>query len=372
MQFTLHFPSKLIFGDNTLDKLGENAIEFGKKCLLVTGKKSTRESGTLQKTMESLTKNDIKCLCFSEVSGEPDCEIVDRVRTLAEKEKVDFLVALGGGSSLDTAKAAAGLMGQDLPTVEYLNKAPFEYKGIPFVAVPTTAGTGSEITLNSVLYNPVTENKKSLAHPCFQARLSIVDPTLTYSMLPRLTAITGMDALTHAVESYTSLKANEVTKALAARAIKIICENLRATVENNLYCEGRSKMALGSMMAGMAFAQTGVGAAHSLSHPLGALFHIPHGVACALLLPEVVAFNSVVCRDKYEEITVMLGLKEDFSAYLHKIVKQLPLPQTLTEAGYREGREKKIVTASFDSRSIKNNPRKVEKKDVMNILVRCL
>jgi alcohol dehydrogenase class IV len=202
--------------------------------------------------------------------------------------------------------------------------------------------------------------------------LSIVDPTLTYSMSPRLTAITGMDALTHAVESYTSLKANEVTKTLAARAIKLISENLIATVEKSFNSEGRRKMALGSMMAGMAFAQTGVGAAHSLSHPLGALFHIPHGLACALLLPEVVAFNSVVCRDKYEEITVMLGLKEDFSAYLHKIVKQLPLPQSLIAAGYREGQEEKIVAASFDSRSIKNNPRKVEGKDVRAILARCI
>jgi len=370
MQFTLHFPSKITFGDNTIEKLGENVVEFGEKCLLVTGKKSTQESGALQRTVESLKKSGIECLCFAQVNGEPDCKIVDEVRALAEKEKVNFLVALGGGSSLDTAKAAAGLIGQELPTVEYLNSAPFEYKGVPFVAIPTTAGTSSEITLNSVLYNPVTESKKSIAHPCFQSRFSIVDPTLTYSMSPQLTAITGMDALTHAVESYTSIKANEVTKTLAMRAIKIIIEHLIATVENGLYQEGRAQMALGSMLAGMAFAQTGVGVAHALSHPLGPLFHIPHGAICAILLPVVVDYNSLVCREKYQEITEMLGLKEDFSEYLRKVLKQLPLPQSLTEAGYCEGHEEKINAAIFKTRSIENNPRKVEKKDVRAIIER--
>ena len=372
MQYILQFPGKILFGENTIDKLGENAVEYGNKCLIVTGQKSTRLSGALQRTVESLKEKGMESLCFSKVSGEPDCGIVDELRVLAEKEKVDFLIALGGGSALDTAKAAAGLIGQDLPTVEYLNKAPFEYKGIPFMAIPTTSGTGSEITLNSVLYNPVTGNKQSIAHPCFQARLSIVDPTLTYSMSPELTAITGMDALTHAVESYTSQKANEVTQTLAVKAIKLITANLVETVKNNNNIEGRKMMAWGSMIAGMAFAQTGVGVAHSISHPLGALFQIPHGLACAILLPVVIDYNGQVCMEKYQEIVDVLGYKGEFSSYLRKMIKQLPLPQTLTEAGYKEGQEEKLVTATFDTRSIKNNPRMVEGKDVRAILEKCI
>lgn len=372
MQYSLYFPSNLIFGEDAVLKLGESSAKFGKKCLLVTGKKSTRESGALDKALQSLTKMEVAYQCFTEISGEPDCEMVDEVRVLAEKECVDFIIGLGGGSALDVAKSAAGLIGQEQKTVHYLNKEPFVYRGVPFVAVPTTAGTGSEITLNSVLYNPVTGNKKSLAHPSFQAALSIVDPTLTYSMSPALTAATGMDALTHAVESYTSRTANEVTGALAIKAIKLVLENIGRAIANGLDKEARADMAQGSMLAGLAFAQTGVGAAHALSHPLGAFFHIPHGVLCALLLPEVIDFNSAVCQEKYGEIAAMLNLGESFSSFLRGLVKKMPIPHSLSEAGYQKGQEDRIAVASFDSRSIKNNPRQVEEKDVKEILARCL
>ncbi|MDD2402381.1 MAG: iron-containing alcohol dehydrogenase, partial [Clostridia bacterium] len=205
MQFTLHFPSNIIFEEDGIEKLGEKAIEYGNKCLIVTGKKSAQKSGALDKVTESLKKANIQFVVFDKASGEPNCEIVDEVRELADKEEVKFIIGLGGGSPMDVAKAAAGLWGQNLETVKYVNKEPFQYSGIPFVAVPTTSGTGSEVTLNSVLYNPQTGNKKSLANPKFQASLSIIDPSLTYTMSSKLTAAVGMDALTHAVESYTSL-----------------------------------------------------------------------------------------------------------------------------------------------------------------------
>jgi 1,3-propanediol dehydrogenase/alcohol dehydrogenase len=371
MQFNLHFPGSLMFGNDSVEKLGEAAKEYGNRCLIVTGKSSTK-SGVLDRTVKSLEKMNIGYSVFDRVGGEPDCDIVDDVREVAEQEEVQFIIGLGGGSPLDVAKAAAGLWGQELDTIKYLNKEPFEYKGIPFVAIPTTAGTGSEITLNSVFYNPVSGNKKSLAHPHFQARLAIVDATLTYSMSPRLTAFTGMDALTHAVESYTSLKANMVTRTLAAKAVELVINNIMNAIEDGTHKKARSNMALGSMMAGLAFAQTGVGAAHSISHPLGANFHIPHGVACALLLPAVIDFNSKDCRDKYEELEKMLGIDKPLSSYLRELIKKMPIPQSLTEAGYNKEREDIVVASTFDSRSIENNPRKVEKKDVIEILEKCL
>jgi lactaldehyde reductase len=156
------------------------------------------------------------------------------------------------------------------------------------------------------------------------------------------------------------------------KAIKLITANLVETVKNNNNIEGRKMMAWGSMIAGMAFAQTGVGVAHSISHPLGALFQIPHGLACAILLPVVIDYNGQVCMEKYQEIVDVLGYKGEFSSYLRKMIKQLPLPQTLTEAGYKEGQEEKLVTATFDTRSIKNNPRMVEGKDVRAILEKCI
>ena len=372
MQFTLHFPSNIIFEEDGIKKLGEKAIEYGNKCLIVTGKKSAQKSGALDKVTESLKKANIQFVVFDKASGEPDCEIVDEVRELADKEEVKFIIGLGGGSPMDVAKAAAGLWGQNLKTVKYVNKEPFQYRGIPFVAVPTTSGTGSEVTLNSVLYNPQTGNKKSLANPKFQASLSIIDPSLTYTMSSKLTAAVGMDALTHAVESYTSLTANEVTRALAIKAIDLIIGNLMNAVKDGSSKEARKNMALGSMIAGMAFAQTGVGGAHAISHPLGAIFNIPHGVACALLLPEIINFNSKNCKDKYDEIRMAVGIKGEFSTFIREMIKEMPLPKTLLEVGYKKGSEERIVASTFDSRSIKNNPRKVEEKDVIKILESCL
>lgn len=372
MKFSLNFPSNILFGENIIEKLGEEVRDLGKKCIVVTGAKSTKKTGTLNRVILNLKKYDIDSIVFDHIQKEPNTDIVDEARELAEKESVDFIIGLGGGSALDVAKATAGLYGLNLSTSKYLNKEPFNYKGIPFVAIPTTAGTGSEITLNSVLYNPVTGNKNSLAHPKFQAILSIVDPTLTYSMPPYITSATGMDALTHAIESYTSKEANPVTMALAGEAIKLIGRNIVKVVENGMDKEGRSNMALGSTIAALAFAQTGVGVAHSISHPMGAIFHISHGVANAILLPEVINFNYESCRDRYDRIAELLGGDKSASEQVRNILNKLPIPHSLMEAGYKHGKENEVIDKTFQSRSLKKNPREVKKTDVLEIINKCL
>lgn len=372
MRFSLNLPNNIIFGENTVKALGEDVKDFGNKCIIVTGKKSTKESGALDKIIDSLKKSNISYLLFNEVAGEPDTEIVDKVRNIAEAEGVQFIIGLGGGSALDVAKAAGGLHGQKLTTLHYLNKEPFEYKGIPFIGIPTTSGTGSEITLNAVLYNRSKGNKNSIAHPEFQAKLSIIDPTLTYSMPKGVTAASGMDALTHAIESYTSKAANPVTLALAGKAIQLIGKNLVKAVENGLDKEARANMALGSAIAALAFSQTGVGVAHSISHPLGALFHISHGMANAILLPVVIDYNDKACHDSYEEIKVLLGESGKASEQIRELMKNMPIPNTLLEAGYKKGREREIIERTFQSRSLKKNPRMVEEKDVLDIIEKCL
>lgn len=372
MNFLLNLPNNIVFGENTIDDLGEKVKAFGSKCIIVTGKKSTKSSGALDKIISSLKKSKISFFIFDEVKGEPDTEMVDKVRNLAKTEDVEFIIGVGGGSALDVAKAAAGLYNQNLKTLSYLNKEPFEYRGIPFIGIPTTSGTGSEITLNSVLYNKSKGNKNSIAHPRFQSKLSIIDPTLTYSMPDSITAASGMDALTHAIESYTSLAANPITLALAGKAIELIGQNLVKAVDNGLDKDARANMALGSVIAGLAFSQTGVGVAHSISHPLGALFHIPHGVANAILLPVVIEYNDKTCHNRYEEISVLLGGNMKASEQIRKLIKSMPIPKTLLEAGYKKGREKEIVEKTFQSRSLKKNPRPVKEKDVLDIIRECM
>lgn len=372
MNFSLKFPSNLVFGENSVDQLGEYSVEFGTKCIIVTGTKSTKKSGALDRVINILKKHNIECIIYDKVRGEPDTEIVDDIRLQAEQENVDFIIGLGGGSALDAAKASAGLYGQKLPTVDYLNKKTFEYKGIPFIAIPTTSGTGSEVTLNAVLHNPIKKNKNSIAHPKFQAKLSIVDPTLTYSMPPWVAAASGMDALTHAIESYTSKAANPITMVLAAKAIELIGKNLVKAVDDNLDVEARSNMALASTTAALAFSQTGVGVAHSISHPLGALFGIPHGIANAILLPVVMDFNEKECPDRYQEIAHLLGITQKASDCVRELLCKMPIPKTLKDAGYKEGKEDEIIKRTFESRSLKKNPREVKEKDILYILEQCI
>jgi alcohol dehydrogenase len=220
------------------------------------------------------------------------------------------------------------------------------------------------------LYSTTTENKQSIAATWFQADIALVDSDLTLSMPAKLTAATGMDALTHAIESYTSTHANEVTKAIALEAIEAIGRGLIPACENGQDREARLAMAKGSVLAGMAFAQTGVGIAHAISHPLGAEFHIPHGVANAILLPEAIRFNRAVCESDYETIAKALGL-EDAEKGLRQWLEILPLPKTLKEAGYEPGREASILDKTFLSRSLKKNPREASREDVLELIAWC-
>lgn len=369
MDFSLHFPCEIIFGEGTINTVGEKVKAYGRKCVIITGKSSSQKSGALSKTINSLVKQNIEYVIFNDINGEPDTNIVDAVRELSEKVNAEFIIGLGGGSVLDIAKAAAGLIGQKLSTLDYLNKTPFDYKGIPFVGIPTTAGTGSEITLNSVLYNSKSGNKNSIANSGFQAKLALIDPELTYSMTQYITACTGMDALVHAIESYTSKAANQVTMALAEKSIELIGRSIVNAVNNNMDKKARNDMALGSMIAALAFAQTGVGVAHSISHPLGAIFHIPHGVVNAILIPTVIDFNYEACPEKYEKIASLLGGSKKASDQIRGFLQNMPLPSTLADAGYTKGQDEEIITKTFGSRSLKKNARKVTEEDVIDIIM---
>ncbi|BES64596.1 alcohol dehydrogenase EutG [Gottschalkiaceae bacterium SANA] len=364
----LTLPKRVLIGEGVLKQLAEEMKGFSKKGMIITGGNSVKRSGTLNRVLEELAAFD--CLVYDQVSCEPTTEMADMARKAAREFGAGFVIGLGGGSAMDVAKTTAGLYGLDESTQACMDLKTFDKKNIPFIGIPTTAGTGSEITLNAVLYSKTTKNKQSIAASWFQAEVALIDSELTISMPAALTAATGMDALTHAIESYTSTVANEVTKAIALEAIEAIGKGLIPACENGEDREARLLMAKGSALAALAFSQTGVGIAHAISHPLGAEFHISHGVANAILLPEAIRFNRVVCEGDYKQIAKALGM-EDAEVGIRKWLSLLPIPKTLSQAGYERGHEESILEKTFLSRSLKKNPRQASREDVLMLIEWC-
>ncbi|OGV40237.1 MAG: hypothetical protein A2X48_20455 [Lentisphaerae bacterium GWF2_49_21] len=302
---------------------------------------------------------------------EPSLASVDELAILGRKERITSVVAIGGGSVIDASKAAAMLIPKDGSCPDYFyGKRKVESKGLFFAALPTTAGTGAEITVNSVLTDPSNKIKKSIRSPFMVPDLAIVDPVLTLNAPPRLTAASGLDAFTQAVESYTSADANFATKALASRAVAIIFNNLLNTYGDGNDIGLRTEMAKGSLLSAMAFSQSGLGAVHGIAHPAGALLGIPHGVICAILLGPVLEWNLPSCSAEYDELARACGLGDggDFIIEIKRLCSSLKIPGDLSSYGLKEEHFPFII-ANSRSRSMECNPRPMSDQEI-GILLR--
>lgn len=373
--FELRYPTRSIFGRGVFERLGEEAAAFGGKALLVTGRRAMRKSGALDKAVELMRSSGVQVVTFPEVEQEPSTETVDRAVWLIREEGCRLVVGLGGGSAIDVAKAAACLAVHEGSTSEYLaGQKRIEREGLPFIAIPTTAGTGAESTNNSVLIDKSKGIKRSIRSPLMLAKLSIVDPLLTVSMPPHVTASSGMDALTQAIESYVSLASNPVSDALAIRAIGYISRYLPRAYEEGGDLEAREKVMLGSFMTGLSFSNASLGAVHGLAHPIGARFGIPHGIACAILLPHVMRFNLEARREKYAEIAAAMGAEPKAEKAVEKVeelLMRLNIPKGLSHFGVKKEDLGKIVRDA-GGRSLSNNPRPASEEDLLNILLDAL
>jgi 1,3-propanediol dehydrogenase/alcohol dehydrogenase len=291
-EFSLIFPPKVHFGCGSIEKLASAPIK-GNKGLIITGKHSAKKSGLLARIKKLLRHQDKEVFVFDDVEPEVSVETVDRAAEHARRYKVDFILGLGGGSAIDCAKAAAGIYRDRSGVREYLDKklAIRKEPGF-FIAVPTTAGTGSEATKNAVLTYTEKKIKMSLRGEVLVPSLVILDPELTLGLPPDITAYTGMDALTHAVESYFSVNANEMTRPLSYRAIILITSSLYKAYRSGQDRQARYNMLLGSFTAGLAFANAGLGAVHGIGHPVGAVCKLPHGLVNAIMLPHIIGYNS--------------------------------------------------------------------------------
>lgn len=296
-------------GSGAIQEIATEAKAHGFKKALVCSDPDLIKFGVTAKVTDILDKNGLEYEIYSEIKPNPTIDNVKHGVETFKKSGADYLIAIGGGSSMDTSKAIGIIIAnpefEDVRSLEGV--APTKKPCVPIIAVPTTAGTAAEVTINYVITDVERKRKFVCVDPHDMPIIAIVDPDMMSSMPKGLTASTGMDALTHAIEGYTTKSAWEMTDMFHLKAIEIIARSLRSAVANEK--EGREGMALGEYIAGMGFSNVGLGIAHSMAHTLGAVYDTPHGVACAMMLPIVMEYNADCTGEKYREIARAMGVK---------------------------------------------------------------
>jgi len=305
--WNFHIGTNIHFGRGSVSRLGELAREAGGSRFLLVADPALEAHGLLGTALASLTEAGLVGEVFQGVDPEPYLDNADEAANQGRGLQADIVVGMGGGSAMDTAKAAAILINNEGNAEQYVGLNRVELPGTSTIMIPTTAGTGSEITFTAVFTNRETGIKGGINSRYLFPDMAILDPELTISLPPDITAFTGMDALTHAIESVTSRSSTVFTEALALRAVNLIAGNLRQAVFHGYDLEAREKMLLGSVLAGMALADAGVGAAHALAYPLGGNYRIPHGLANAVLLPHVMDFNLPAAQTHFAMIAQHIG-----------------------------------------------------------------
>jgi alcohol dehydrogenase class IV len=357
---------RIVFGEGCAASVPGRAAEFGTKVLVVTG----RNPGRAEWLVDGLQAqgSDVALLC---VDGEPDVDFAAGGAQLARRRGIQSVIGIGGGSAIDAAKAIAALATNGGEARDYLevvgSGSPITNTPLPVIAVPTTAGTGSEVTRNAVLTVPGAGIKVSLRSPLMLPRFAVVDPVLTYDLPPPLTASTGLDALTQLVEPFLSPRANAITDALCRDGMRRVARSLERAWRDGRDAEARSDMAMASLFGGLALANAGLGAVHGLAAPIGGMVRAPHGAVCAALLPHVVGANVQALRssgsgnpalERAAEAGLLLTGRADPDAavaWLHGMAARLGVPR-LGDLGVSTADFAAIAAQAQRSSSMKGNP----------------
>ena len=368
MRFEFAAPARIIFGPGTVNQVGPLAREIGRRALVTTGL-NPRQSGQI---LAVLSAHGVDYVTLA-VAGEPTTDLVRQGARLALESDCDLVIGLGGGSAIDAGKAIAALAANGGDPLDYLEVVgrgqPLTKPSWPCIAIPTTAGTGAEVTRNAVLASPEHSIKASLRSPTMAPRLAIVDPELTYSLPPEVTASTGLDALTQLIEPFTSSKANPLADALCREGMMRAARSLRTAYEHGQDVAAREDMALASLFGGLALANAGLGAAHGFAGPVGGTFHAPHGAVCAAFLPHVMAVNVRALRARqpgsaalrrYAEVAQILtgrngAQAEDGIAWVKSLATALRVP-TLAAYGVTVGDFPALIAKTASASSTKANP----------------
>jgi alcohol dehydrogenase class IV len=371
-------PEVLITGTGSRDQIGIRAKELGATKALVVTDKVLSQTGLISEVTTYLEQEGIAFDIIDEVIPEPPFENLEQIFSKIDGRWYDLLVGIGGGSALDITKILAVMFTNKEDVRNFIGIGNIKNKGIPFMLLPTTAGTGSEVTFNAIFADRRDDVKKGIVSPFLLPDVAIVDTELTLSCPPRVTAASGMDALVHAIESYTALRARELTDGIALQAIKLISRSLRTAVHNGQNIKAREDMAMGSLLAGISLANAGVGAVHALAYPLGGKYHVTHGESNSMLLPYVMRYNVVANVEKFAEVAKALGenteglsLKEAAKKVvkaMEELGEDISIPKmrdvvTLSDADIEAMAEE----AMKQERLMNNNPRKLCLQDVVEI-----
>lgn len=371
---------RLLSGRGCLDRLGDEAARLGACKNLIVSDAGIAAAGLVDEASRVLSRRGLPVDVFAEVEADPGVSSVEAALQAAKDGAAEVIIGLGGGSSLDVAKIVAALMTNPGPLPSYFGMGQIPRPGLPLILIPTTAGTGSEATNIAVLSDSEKGVKNGIVSEHLFARCAILDPLLTASLPPEVTAMTGMDALAHALESYTGKRASVWTEALSLKALQMIAGNLRQAYANGDNLEARENMLYASCMAGMAFTNTQNALAHALSMTIGGRYHCPHGLLTASVLPWVMEFNLMADPAKYAEVARALGEKiegqSDLDAArlslkaIKSLLEDLEIPCRLSN--YDVPREAITglaeATVATQTRLISNNPRTVSVQQAAAIL----
>lgn len=376
--FSFTGAKEIVFGDGAFQRLAQYVTSLkGKKPLIVLDK-NLAERGFDEKITDLLKHAGMKYVLYNKVEAEPVLEMADEVAGMAVKNKADIVVGIGGGSAMDLAKAVAVIAANKGKAKDYLGLNKVPGPGLPKIMVPTTAGTGSEVTFTAVFVRKDLKKKEGMNSSYLYPELALLDPMLTLSVPPMVTATTGVDALCHAFESYTSIHSSPMSEMISLEAIRLISSNLRTCVHDGSNLSARKNMLLGSLYAGLGLANAGVTAVHSLSYPLGGKYGIPHGMANTVLLPSVMRFNLPGALEKYVAVAKTMGevvsnLSIRDAAYtaveaVENLIDDCGIIDTLETLGI-DRKDFPILadTAMTVARPLENNPRKVTEEDAIEI-----
>jgi alcohol dehydrogenase class IV len=304
--FEFRAPQIIHFGLGCLKKVGSEAARFGKRALLVSDQ-SMQKAGYVAQALEHIKAGGVEAAVYDQVNAEPTDKIVDEGLRIYKDSKCDMVIALGGGSPIDAAKAIAAMATNPVKVSEFMGLNKLAKPAAPIIAIPTTAGTGSEVTRFTIITDTARDVKMLIVSDYLMPQAAIVDPLLTLSMPGWVAASTAVDALTHAIESYISRKAQPLTETLALEAIRMLGTYLRRAWANPEDLEAKNYTMLASTLAGMAFSNSSVAMVHGMSRPIGACFHVPHGLSNAILLPLVMEFSCVATPEKFADIADAMG-----------------------------------------------------------------
>jgi alcohol dehydrogenase len=371
----IHFPGKLVFGNGKIAQLKDELLRLNsRKVLLITIEPLL---GKLQSLVSGLKENNIEVLIDTAIQQEPYFSDFEKLVQRVGGFDPDTVAGIGGGSVLDIAKLVAAQLGNDQQLREYVGIGLLKGRKKNLICAPATSGTGSEMSPNAILVDDADGQKKGIISPFLVPDIVIADPSLTYSVPPSITAATGIDALTHCMEAYTNKFAHPMIDLYAYKGMQLIADNIVQAVTHGDDEKARAEVALGSLYGGICLGPVNTAAVHALSYPLGSLYHLPHGLSNALLLPYVMEYNIVVCPSRYADVAVALGCKKENDDLatakkgvekIRELIADCGLPLRLSEAGVKEGSIPEMAEAALKiQRLLRNNPREVTLEDAIAI-----